>query len=45
MSGTENFEMRQWKAIAQQLDRGQSEDEIADRAAADDEDAVQFNNA
>jgi hypothetical protein len=43
--GAENFEMRTWKAITEQLDRGQGEDEIADRAAADDENAVQINSA
>jgi len=32
------------KPITQQLGRGQGEDKIADRAAADDEDAVQINS-
>jgi hypothetical protein len=45
VSGPENLEMRARKPITKQLDRGQSEDEIADRAAADDEDPLQINSA
>jgi len=44
VSGPENLQMRARKPITQQLDRGQGEDEIADRAAADDEDPVQINS-
>jgi hypothetical protein len=44
VSGPKNVEIGPWKAIAQQLDRGQGENEIANRAAADDEDAVQINS-
>jgi hypothetical protein len=43
--GAENFKMCARETIAKQFDRGQGEDEIADRAAADDEDPVQINNA
>ena len=44
MSGTENLEIGPWKAIAEQLDCRQGKNEIADRAAADDQDAVQINS-
>ena len=43
--GAENFEVRLGKSVPQQFDRGQRQDEIADRAAADDQDAVQVSNA
>lgn|ERR1041385_5731603 len=41
----ENFEVRVGKTIAQQFYRGQRQDEIADRAAADDQDAIQVSSA
>jgi hypothetical protein len=41
----QNFQARARKTIAQQLDGRQREDEIADRAAADDQNAVQVSNA
>jgi hypothetical protein len=45
LSATENFEVRVWKTIAQQFYRGQRQDEIADGAAADDQNALQVSNA
>src|SRR5436190_13850014 len=39
----EDFQVRFGEPIAQQFDRGQSEDEVADRAAADDENAIHRN--
>ena len=39
---TEYFQVRLREPIAQQLDRRQGQNEIADRAAADDEDAIQL---
>ena len=45
MCGAEDFEMRPGETIAQQFYRGQGEDEIADGAAANDQDAVQVSNA
>jgi hypothetical protein len=43
--GAENFQMRPGETIAQQSYRGQSEDEVADGAAANNQDAVQVSNA
>jgi len=43
--GAENFEVRLWEAIAQKFYRGQSEDEIADGATADDQDPIQVSSA
>jgi len=43
--GAENFKVRVGKTIAQQFYRGQGEDEIADGAAADDQDPVQVSSA
>ena len=43
--GSKNLQMRPGETIAQQLYRGQREDEIADGAAANDQDAVQVSNA
>jgi hypothetical protein len=41
----EDFEARVGKAIAQEFYRGQRQDEIADGAAADDQDAIQVSSA
>jgi hypothetical protein len=43
--GAEDFQVRVRKSVSEQFDRGQREDKIADRAAADDQDAVQVNSA
>ena len=45
MFGPENFEVRARKAVAQQFYRRQREDEIADGAAANDQDTLQVSNA
>jgi hypothetical protein len=42
--GTEDFQMRRGETITQQFYRGQGKDEIADGAAANDQDAVQVSN-
>ena len=43
--GAEDFDVRAGKAITQKFYRGQGEDEIADGAAADDQDAIQVSSA
>ena len=43
--GAEDFQMRPGETIAQQFYRGQGKDEIADGAAANDQDAVQVSSA
>ena len=44
MGNAQNFQMRVWEAIAQQFDRRQGKDEVANGAAADDEDPIQLSN-
>jgi hypothetical protein len=43
--GPEDFEVRIGKADPQQFDRGKRQDEIANGAAANDQNAVQVSNA
>jgi hypothetical protein len=43
--GAQDFKVRIGKSVSEQFDRGQREDEIADRAAADDQDAIQVSSA
>jgi hypothetical protein len=43
--GAEDFQVRLGETIAQKFYRWQSEDEIADGTAANDQDAVQVSNA
>jgi hypothetical protein len=44
MFQAKNLQVRIGKAIAEQLDGRQRENEVADGAAADDEDPVQLSN-
>lgn len=42
---TKNFEMRFRESVSKQFNCGQSEDEIANGAASNDQDAIQVSNA